>query len=84
MHIIELTFRNRNDFHFIAVCRHCRRESRWTDGYADEYYQRMVFPHRHCPHCEIDEYGGASEERAASHPYFPQMMDTWQPKGQNP
>jgi hypothetical protein len=61
MHIIEVTHRHRNDFHFIAYCRHCNKKSKHGDGYADHYYQAVVFPHRHCEHCGMDEYG----ERAA-------------------
>jgi hypothetical protein len=48
---------HRNDFHFIAYCRHCGKRSRHGDGYADAMYQRCVFPARHCEHCGCDEYG---------------------------
>lgn len=57
MHIVEITSRHRNDFHFKAQCRHCKRLSTWGDGYADAYYQENVFPARHCPHCGKDEAG---------------------------
>jgi hypothetical protein len=57
MHIIELTWRNKNDFHFIALCRHCDKQSRHRDGYADKFYQTQVFPARHCEHCGMNEYG---------------------------
>lgn len=59
MHIAEILWRNRNDFHFVAMCRHCRKSSRWGDGYADAYYQQQVFPARHCEHCGLNEYGEA-------------------------
>lgn len=57
MRIKELTWRNRNDFHFIADC-DCGKSSRWGDGYADEYYQLEVFPNRKCPHCGRSEVDG--------------------------
>lgn len=63
MYIAEITFRNRNDFHFVAFCRHCLKKSRHGDGYADAYYQERVFPARHCEHCGLNEAG---EERAAA------------------
>lgn len=57
MYILKATSRNRNDFHFVAMCRSCGKKSRWGDGYADAYYQTKVFPARHCPHCGVNEYG---------------------------
>lgn len=57
MHIVKVTFRNRNDFHFEAYCRHCGKTSRHGDGYADAYYQEKVFPARHCEHCGKNETG---------------------------
>lgn len=39
MHIAEVTWRNRDDFHFVAFCRHCKQASRWGDGYANAFYQ---------------------------------------------
>jgi hypothetical protein len=57
MYIRKATFRHRNDFHFVAMCRSCGKESRWGDGYADTYYQTQVFPARHCPHCGVNEHG---------------------------
>jgi hypothetical protein len=65
MHIIEVTWRNRNDFHFVAYCRWCGERSRWHDGYADSYYQQEVLPARHCPHCDKDEAGTTPQENAA-------------------
>lgn len=60
MYIFEVTFRHRNDFHFNAFCRHCRKTSFHGDGYADRYYQEEVFPHRFCEYCGLDEYGNGS------------------------
>lgn len=57
MHIIKVTWRHRNDFHFTAYCRHCQKTSNWGDGYANAYYQEEVFPHRRCPECGVDEFG---------------------------
>lgn len=57
MRIVEVTYRNRNDFHFVAHCPHCSKKSRHGDGYADHYYQTQVFPARHCKHCGLNEYG---------------------------
>lgn len=57
MRIIEIISRHRNDFHFVAHCRHCDKRSRHGDGYADAFYQERVFPHRHCEHCGLNEYG---------------------------
>lgn len=56
MYIIEVTWRHRDDFHFIAFCRHCGKTSRWGDGYADAFYQGQVLPARHCPHCGMNEH----------------------------
>ena len=62
MHICEVTFRSRNDFHFIAFCRHCSKKSRHSDGYADAFYQECVFPARHCEHCGLNENGDSCGE----------------------
>jgi hypothetical protein len=64
MHIAKVTFRHRNDFHFIAACRHCEKTSKWGDGYADSFYQQKVFPARHCPHCGLNEAGEKSAAAA--------------------
>lgn len=61
MRIRELTFRNRNDFHFIAEC-DCGKSSRWGDGYADAFYQQVVFPARCCPHCGLNEHGETADD----------------------
>lgn len=66
MHIIKVTFQNRNDFHFVAYCRHCTKQSRHGDGYADAYYQQVVFPHRHCEHCGADEFGDVTPAETVS------------------
>lgn len=57
MHIVEVAWRNRNDFGFTAQCRHCKQLSKWSDGYADAFYQNNVFPARHCPDCGLNEAG---------------------------
>lgn len=57
MYITKVTSRYKNDFKFDAYCRHCDKYSHWPDGYADDYYQEVVFPHRYCPYCGKDEYG---------------------------
>lgn len=57
MRITMVTSRNRNDFQFNATCPHCGKASWHGDGYADAYYQQVVFPHRHCEHCGADEFG---------------------------
>ena len=62
MYIKEVTYRNRNDFKFIAFCRHCLTQTRYGDGYADHYYQTKVLPARHCPNCGKNECGDAAEQ----------------------
>lgn len=57
MYIIEITEHIKNDFKFIAYCRFCEKKSHHGDGYADSIYQQEVFPHRHCEHCDLDEFG---------------------------
>lgn len=56
MRIGKVTYRNKNDFHFIAEC-NCGRSTHVTDGYADAFYQLCVFPDRKCPHCGMNEHG---------------------------
>lgn len=56
MYIAEITWRHRNDFHFVSLCEHCGDKDRWGDGYADEYYQKQVFPHRQCQLCGLTGY----------------------------
>lgn len=60
----EITFRNRNDFKFIAE-RDCGKTTRIGDGYADTYYQQRVFPDRQCPHCGLNEHGETAEQKEA-------------------
>lgn len=57
MHIQEITWRHRNDFHFICACRHCEHAFKRGDGYADEYFCRVVVPGQHCPKCGKNEDG---------------------------
>lgn len=64
MRIKKLTYQNRNDFHFVAEC-NCGKESSWGDGYADLYYQQVVFPNRLCPHCGMSEYGETGQQQQA-------------------
>lgn len=79
MFIVAVTYRNRDDFHFISLCPHCSHQSRWTDGYADHYYQKVVLPHRHCPNCRLDDFGDPTEELAASAVRYPEMMNLREP-----
>lgn len=65
MRIKELTFRYKDDFHFIAHCRHCDKQSRHGDGYADVFYQTKVFPDRHCEHCGLNEFGETYDQKTA-------------------
>lgn len=65
MIITEITWRHRNDFHFVAHCRNCGANSRWGDGYADAFYQRAVFPARHCPQCGMNEHGEMDDRQEA-------------------
>lgn len=65
MYIVKLISRHRDDFHFVAMCRSCRKISRWGDGYADAFYQTQVFPARHCPHCGVNEHGERRATEAA-------------------
>lgn len=65
MHIVEVTWRNRNDFAFKAQCRHCKAISAHGDGYADARYQADVFPDRCCPGCGLNEHGETAEARDA-------------------
>lgn len=61
MVIVELTKRYGNNFHFISECQHCGDRDHWGDGYADAYYQQVVFPHRHCRKCGKDHWGDTAE-----------------------
>jgi endogenous inhibitor of DNA gyrase (YacG/DUF329 family) len=72
MEITKITWRHRNDFRFVAHCDHCGKDSAWPDGYADGYYQLVVFPNRPCPHCDVSEVG-FYEIRCASLPGAPPM-----------
>lgn len=55
MYISQLTSRNKNDFHFRSHCMSCLKTHTWGDGYADAYYQTVVFPNRPCPGCGLSE-----------------------------
>ena len=67
MRIKEITYRHRNDFHYIAECEHCGKEEIYGDGYADHFYCTRVVPEgRFCPSCERNSYGQTSAEREQS------------------
>ena len=51
MRIKEVTWRHRNDFHFITQCESCGYEYERRDGYADEYFCLHVVPGQACPKC---------------------------------
>lgn len=57
MFIKEVTWRQRDDFHFIAKCEHCGHEHKRGDGYADMYFQRVVLPSQACPECDLNTLG---------------------------
>ncbi len=57
MHIAEVTWRHRNDFHFICACEHCGHRFKRCDGYAGAYFQQMVVPGQHCPKCHTNAHG---------------------------
>lgn len=61
MRIHEVTYRNRNDFHWIGNCEHCGKNAKYGDGYADEYYCQVVVPARHCLHCKKNSYGETAD-----------------------
>jgi len=65
MFIQKLTWRRRNDFHFVAMCRGCGKITAWGDGYADEDYHARVFPTRHCPALRVNEFGEKRSDEAA-------------------
>ena len=65
MHIVEVTSRHRNDFHFVAYCRHCGKKSHHGDGYADAFYHQQVFPHRCCERCDLNEFGETHDQMQA-------------------
>lgn len=63
MHIKEITYRHRNDFHYLAKCEHCGHEVKYGDGYADDFYCTRVIPEgRFCPNCERNSYGLTNTE----------------------
>lgn len=65
MRIAEITERYRNDFKYIADCRHCGKQSRHGDGYADHFYCTRVVPDRCCEHCGLNEYGETEDAKQA-------------------
>lgn len=57
MFIKEVTWRMRNDFHFIARCESCGHEHKRGDGYADNYFCIVVVPGQHCQNCGLNSHG---------------------------
>lgn len=51
MRIERVTWRYKNDFHWLGRCEHCGVATQFGDGYADEYYCLVVVPNRACPEC---------------------------------
>lgn len=66
MQIAEVTWRHRNDFHWVGKCRWCGTEAKYGDGYADAFYCHRVAPERHCPKCGLNCLGAKAEKFAAS------------------
>ncbi len=69
MRIKEITFRHRNDFHWIGQCEFCGHTERYGDGYADAFYCLCVIPDRSCSNCGRRSAGPLPEdisERAPS------------------
>lgn len=62
MRIERITWRHRNDFHWIGRCEHCDHEESYGDGYADEFYCLNVVPARFCPECDTNSVGERREE----------------------
>lgn len=62
MRIDEITWRHRNDFHWIGKCEHCGHTDRFGDGYADEFYCLNVVPSRHCEKCGLNSHGDKAAE----------------------
>lgn len=60
MRIGEITWRHRNDFHWIGECS-CGHREKYGDGYDDQFYCTKVVPARHCPKCGLNEYGKPQE-----------------------
>lgn len=65
MRIEEITWRHRNDFHYIAACHGCGHRQKYQDGYADQFYCERVVPARHCPKCGVNALGQVAEKPAA-------------------
>ena len=57
MRLDEITFRHRNDFHWIGQCESCGHRERYGDGYADAFYCQRVIPGRYCPACGRNSLG---------------------------
>jgi hypothetical protein len=62
MRIIKVLERIRNDFHWLGKCEHCGYETRYGDGYADEYYCLTIVPHRYCDKCGLNSHGEKDEQ----------------------
>lgn len=61
MHIFKVTWQGPWNFCFKARCRHCRRESYFTDGRATLDFHRVELPARHCKHCGKNEEGNQND-----------------------
>lgn len=57
MHIAEITWQHRNDFHFICECEFCGHRYKRGDGYADAFFCHRVVPGQHCPKCGLNARG---------------------------
>lgn len=66
MRIEKITYRSRNDFHWIGLCEHCGHEQKYGDGYADGFYCLQVVPHRHCSKCDLNSYGLTEPQQQAA------------------
>jgi ribosomal protein L37AE/L43A len=61
MKIIEITYRNRNDFKAIYECEHCGDKfEAW--GYNDSNYFNNVMPNATCDKCGLNSKNETKEE----------------------
>ena len=72
MHIAKVLWMHRNDFHFLAMCRHCGKTSRWigTDihgklvAYCEECGERMGLSVPACWACRVCGVCDVAEQNA--------------------
>lgn len=62
MKIVEVPFRNRNDFHWVGECESCGHRQKYQDGYADSFYCTQVVPGRFCSECGLNSHGEKSPD----------------------